>query len=76
MASSRNKTEQSKEKPTLVCCKDCKNEVRDTEGSSFSIETGEFFLCGCTKGHAVNKFGQTAKLFIDEKRVCEDFDGK
>lgn len=54
--------------PRKVRCSGCCNAVRDTEGISFAIATGEFFMGTCLKGH-----GHPYKVFMDKARVCEDY---
>ena len=52
----------------LVRCCDCCNATRDTEGRSFSIDTGEFFMGKCDWGH-----GDPFKVFMDKARECGHF---
>lgn len=56
----------------LVRCADCRHAVRDTEGISRNCN-GEYFMCRCDKGHSINKWGETSKLFINHLRKCGDF---
>lgn len=60
---------------TLVKCADCRFAVRDTEGISRN-HLGEYYMCRCTKGHSVNKWGELSKLFINHLRDCGDFKTK
>lgn len=53
-----------------VYCSDCPLFVRDTEGISFNIQTGEFFMGTCPKGHGDGKPG---KVFADKPRECKDY---
>ena len=54
--------------PRKVRCSGCCNAVRDTEGISFAIATGEFFMGTCKRKH-----GYPYKVFMDKARVCEDY---
>ena len=56
--------------PKVHCC-DCRHAERDTEGPSFSIVTGEYFMGRCRKGHDA-----PFKVFMDKPRDCEDFNRK
>jgi len=60
-------------KPKPVRCCECRHEIRDTEGPSYNMETGEFFLCRCEKGHHIDRYGHLAKLFREEDRICKDW---
>ena len=62
------KKEKDMKLPKLVYCGHCCNGVRDTEGRSFSIVTGEYFMGKCRRGH-----GEPFKVFMDKARVCDDY---
>lgn len=66
----------TQQQPKKVRCKDCKNEIRDTNGISFRMSDHSFFLCCCLKGHHIDRSGKLSKLFIDHERVCNDFINK
>jgi len=51
-----------------VCCSDCRRFSRDKSGPSFSIQTGEYFMGTCLKGHADG----SNKVFADKPRNCSD----
>lgn len=53
----------------LVRCCDCKRFQRDTEGISFSVQTGEYFMGICPKGHTDG----ARKVFADKARECNDY---
>lgn len=53
----------------MVRCCDCRRFQRDTEGISYSAQTGEYFMGICPKGHNDGY----KKLFADKARVCNDF---
>ena len=54
--------------PRKVRCSGCCNAVRDTEGISFAIATGEYFMGRCRRGH-----GEPFKVFMDKARECDDY---
>ena len=58
-----------KPEPKKVRCCDCRRFQRDTEGISFSAQTGEFFMGICPKGHTDGY----KKVFADKARECNDF---
>lgn len=60
---------QPKPEPRMVRCCDCRLFQRDTEGISYSAQTGEYFMGICPKGHNDGY----KKLFADKARVCNDF---
>lgn len=64
------KTNQKKEVALVHCC-DCKNFKRDTEGRSFCLDTGEFFMGVCL---AVCKENSRVKKFADKPRICPLFE--
>ena len=53
----------------MVRCCDCRLFQRDTEGISFSAQTGEYFMGFCPKGHTDGY----KKVFADKARECNDF---
>ena len=53
----------------MVRCCDCRLFQRDTEGISFSAQTGEYFMGTCHKGH----HDGYKKVFADKARECNDF---
>lgn len=53
--------------PKPVFCSDCRFAVRDTEGRSFSRDTGEYFMGKCLKGH-----NAPFKVFMNKPRHCAD----
>lgn len=69
-------TKDGKDKPKPVRCRDCDNEIRDTDGISFRLSDHSFFMCNCKKGHHINKYGRLQKLFIDHQRICNDYQPK
>ncbi len=73
-ARTKNTTQQSKEKdkPKLVRCIDCENEIPDTDGISFRMSDHFFFLCNCACGHHIDKYGKLSKLFREHERYCKD----
>ena len=69
----------NKPQPKKVHCADCNRFNRDTSGSSFSIQTGEYFMGLCPKLHAdgVIKYDPKGKplggrVFADKPRICTD----
>ena len=62
------KKEKDTKPPKPVYCGHCCNGVRDTEGRSFSIVTGEYFMGKCLRGH-----GEPFKVFMDKARACDDY---
>ena len=58
--------------PQTVYCGECRHFHRDTEGTSFRIETGEFFMGVCGKGL---KPDTVKKQFADKPRRCKSYDG-
>lgn len=53
--------------PKMVRCADCIYRERDTEGISRRMDTGEYFMGRCRKGH-----GAPYKIFMDKERICKD----
>lgn len=53
-----------------VYCSDCPLFVLDTKGINFNIQTGEFFMGDCPKGHGDGKPG---RVFADKERECKDY---
>lgn len=68
--------QQAKGKPKPVRCRDCENEIRDTEGISFRMSDHSFFLSCCKKGHHIDRYGKLSKLFNDHERICNDYEPK
>lgn len=66
----KTKTEQVAEVPTVYCsrCRHCK---RDTNGLSFSIETGEYFMGTCGKG--IGDCGASPRVFLNKPRHCDSY---
>ena len=60
---------QPQPEPRMVRCCDCRLFQRDTEGISFSAQTGEYFMGICPKGHTDGY----KKVFADKARECNDF---
>lgn len=50
-----------------VCCGECKHFKRDTEGRSYSRETGEYFMGVCGEGLTPDT---PKKQFANKVRVC------
>jgi hypothetical protein len=53
-----------------VYCGECRHFQRDTEGRSFSNETGEYFMGVCAKGLHPDT---AIKQFANKKRVCNEY---
>lgn len=51
-------------------CGDCRNCTPDTEGPSFNVETGEFFMGTCEKGHGM---GEKHKVFLHNETDCKEW---
>ena len=56
--------------PPKVLCADCRRFRRDTEGISFSIQTGEYFMGTCALGLTPDT---PRKQFADKPRLCRKF---
>lgn len=56
-------------KPAKVYCSDCSHFVRDTEGISRNIETGEYFMGICNKGLTPDG---CKKVFANHLRICTE----
>lgn len=70
MARKKKETKQAVE-PPKVYCGECKHFIRDTDGPSFSIATGEYFMGECAEGLHPDT---PKKQFADEARKCEHYD--
>ena len=70
---------EKKEKIILHKCSECQLSIRDKEGPSFSIDTGEYFMGSCTIGNTdgaqkVQPDGSVyGKVFMDKLRICKQF---
>lgn len=73
---SKTNEKDKKDKQKKVRCRDCGNEIRDTDGISFRLSDHSFFMCCCKKGHHINEHGKLQKLFIDHERICNDYQSK
>lgn len=64
-------------KVTLVTCCTCRHFRRDTEGPSYNVYTGIYFMgesdIHCDPDHTFNKRRGTAKIFADKPRVCNEY---
>ena len=75
----RQKQTKEKNKPILHSCSECQLSIRDKEGPSFNIDTGEYFMGSCTVGNAdgaqkVQPDGSVyGKVFMDKLRICKQF---
>ena len=71
-AKTKTKTaqEKQKEKTKTVYCSDCANFIRDTEGFSRRIDTGEYFMGICKLGLTPDS---PRKQFADKPRICNKF---
>lgn len=75
----QTKEKKEKDKPVLHKCSECQLSIRDKEGPSFNIDTGEYFMGSCTIGNAdgaqkVQPDGSVyGKVFMDKPRICKDF---
>lgn len=56
--------------PRRVTCGACRWFQRDTQGRSFNIETGEFYMGLCAKGL---KPDTEIKQFANKPRECESY---
>lgn len=80
MAARRTKKQQT-QKVVRVYCSDCQTFVRDTEGQSFNIETGEFFMGDCPEGVSdgavkIKDGKPVGRVFADKARECKYHKGK
>lgn len=66
----------NKDEPIKVYCSDCRWFKRDTDGISFSLATGEYFLGKCTTKSNESKAETRGKLFADKPRICVLFSAK
>ena len=65
------KKDKVKVEPT-VYCGECEHFHRDTEGMSFSVQTGEYFMGVSDIGCDPDKTGK-GKIFADKPRHCEKY---
>lgn len=77
----KRRTDDAKCKVVRVYCSDCLTFVRDTEGQSFNIETGEFFMGDCPEGVSdgavkIKDGKPVGRVFADKARVCKYHKGK
>lgn len=56
--------------PRYVTCGACRWFQRDTQGRSFSLETGEYFMGVCAKGL---KPDTEIKQFANKPRECKSY---
>lgn len=70
---STTKQTDKESKPKVVRCRDCDNEIPDTDGISFRMSDHSFFLCCCVCGHHIDSYGRVSKLFRDHERTCTDY---
>lgn len=54
--------------PEMVECGQCRHSVRDTEGLSFNVYSGEFFMGTCEL--------DGAHVFRSVKKICKNFKNK
>lgn len=57
--------------PPCVTCGDCRHFRRDTEGRSYSCETGEYFLGFCELELTPDT---KIKQFANKKRQCTEYE--
>lgn len=78
------RTKQTKEKkekdaPIHRKCSECRLSIRDIEGPSFNIDTGEYFMGSCTVGNTDGAIKEQpdgtvyGKVFMDKPRICKQF---
>lgn len=60
-------------KVVRVTCSDCRHFKRDTEGSSFCLDTHEYFMGECMKGLYPDT---SIKQFANKLRECKQFQHK
>lgn len=63
--------------PRYVSCATCRHFHRDTGGPNYNVYTHIYFMGECDKGcdpdNTFNKERETAKIFADKKRICDEY---
>ena len=67
----RNYKQATRTRQPTVYCSECAHFQRDTEGISFCLDTGEYFMGICTEGLTPDS---PKKQFADKPRQCKQYD--